>query len=86
LQAREGSEALHILRSGEAVDLLFTDVVMPGMSGPELASAARSEYPSLKVLYTTGYNSDDAMAPDALCLQKPFEVDQLATKLRSALA
>ncbi len=51
-----GRMALAILESGEPIDLLFTDVVMPeAMSGPELVDAARRVDPHLKVLFTTGY-------------------------------
>jgi Response regulator receiver domain len=54
--ARDGLDALEILRHDTPIDLLFTDVVMPGgMHGPQLAAEARRLRPELKVLYTSGY-------------------------------
>ena len=52
--ARDGVDALHIIRTHD-VDLLFTDIVMPGIDGVQLAKRARGIRPGLKVLFTTGY-------------------------------
>src|SRR5208282_963313 len=65
ISAASGPAALAILRSGETFDLLFTDVAMPdGMSGYELAEAARFLQPGLKVLFTTGYTAELSMNGD----------------------
>ena len=82
--------ALQVLKALPALDLLFTDVVMPGMSGRQLAAAARASSPGLKVLYTTGY-TPDALTPDAGpdrgvgLLSKPFSIAELADKVRAVL-
>ncbi len=73
-----------------SVDLLLTDVVMPGMSGPELADRLRRTRPLLRVLYISGYPNDGTIgqgAFDALkpLLPKPFSARQLTTAVRSAL-
>jgi CheY-like chemotaxis protein len=74
----------------EAVDLLVTDVVMPGMNGRELAETARRSRPALKVLYTSGYTDDEVLARGVMrgeveMLDKPFRVDKLAAKIREVL-
>jgi CheY-like chemotaxis protein len=89
--AASGPEALKALESLGAVALLFTDVVMPGMSGRQLADAAREKRPDLKVLYTTGYTPNaivhnGVVDGDAELLMKPFTIDQLARKVRKVLA
>jgi CheY-like chemotaxis protein len=56
--ARQREEALKLLEQTRAVALLLTDVVMPGMSGRQLADEARTNQPGLKVLYTTGYTQN----------------------------
>jgi signal transduction histidine kinase len=83
--------ALEILRQPGEIDLLFTDVVMPGgMLGPELAEAASRLRPGLKVLYTSGYSehpvvSLDKRGQDVQLLTKPFRRHDLAVMLRSVL-
>ena len=56
LRAANGDEALEILRGNERVDLLFSDVVLPGKSGKIVAEQALALRPGLKVLFTTGYS------------------------------
>ena len=85
-----GEEALKLMEQTSAVTLLFTDVVMPGMSGRQLADAARATQPGLKVLYTTGYTQNaivhnGVLDQDAELISKPFTVDQLARKIRKVL-
>lgn len=70
LQARSGDEALRILDSTPAVNLLFSDIRMPGMSGPELAEAARQRRPELKVVLTSGYYFPQPI--DYPVVKKPF--------------
>src|SRR6185437_10544849 len=55
VDARDGAEALQILRADQAIDLLFSDVVMPKINGVELARSATQLRPDLKVLLTSGY-------------------------------
>ena len=88
LQAGNGAEALDLL--DETVDLLFTDVVMPGMDGPQLAEEALRRRPALKVLYTTGYARNAVVHNGTLAgglpvLPKPFTIDQLAAKVAEVL-
>jgi signal transduction histidine kinase len=91
LEAPDGKAALEILRGPGAIDLLFTDLVMPnGMGGQDLLRAARAERPGLKALFTSGYSEQfikqrgDAMGSVAL-LGKPYRRQQLAEAVRRAL-
>jgi CheY-like chemotaxis protein len=89
--AADGAEALEILRGTEPVDLLFTDVVMPGgLNGRELADAAQVLRPGLKVLYTSGYTENAIVHHGRLdrgvqLLGKPYRRQQLAQKVRAVL-
>ncbi len=84
-----GPAALEALRRPEKIDLLFTDVVMPGgLFGPQLADEASRLRPGLKVLFTSGYSEHpvkSADRPDARILNKPFRRHDLALMLRSVL-
>jgi PAS domain S-box-containing protein len=88
LEASDGVEALHIVRSQTApIDLLLTDVVMPFMTGPELAEQITTLYPRIKVLYMSGYSDgefEEAAVPPSSgnYLQKPFSPHALTAKLR----
>jgi CheY-like chemotaxis protein len=89
-EAESGPAALKILRQGDGYDLLFTDVVMPeGMTGHQLANAARQLHPRLKVLFTTGYSNSASNAPplrtNSDTVLKPYRRQQLATAVRAAL-
>ncbi|MEA2753937.1 MAG: hypothetical protein QOJ54_226 [Aliidongia sp.] len=80
-------DALRTLAGGQPVSLLFTDVVMPEMSGRELADRAHRMIPGLKVLYTTSYTRDaivhnGVLDPGTNLLTKPFTIDELAMKIR----
>ncbi len=92
LQANDGASALATLKSGVRVDLLFTDVVMPGpLRSPELARQARLLLPELAVLFTSGYTQDaivhgGRLDPGVDLLSKPYRRDQLARKIRNSLA
>ncbi len=92
LVARHGDEALAICeRHSEAIHLMLTDVVMPGMNGRELAERLARLRPETKVLYMSGY-TDNAIVLDgvlhgrAVFLQKPFTPDALARKVREVLS
>ena len=89
-EAASGDEALAILQRGAPADLLFTDLVMPGLSGPQLAHSARRSRPGLQVLYTSGYAEDAVLhqtgaGPDTDLLHKPYSRDELARRVRAAL-
>ncbi|MTV11888.1 MULTISPECIES: ATP-binding protein [Bradyrhizobium] len=91
LSANNGREALAVLDSGAPIDLLFTDVIMPGaMNGRDLATEAQRRRPGLRVLFTSGY-TDDAIDQDGkleqgiLFLAKPYSRAELARMLRVAL-
>ena len=89
--AASGAEALEVLRGPQPVDLLFTDVVMPGMSGPQLAVEARALRPGLPVLYASGYTQNaivhhGRLDPGLHLVQKPYRRAELARRIRFALA
>jgi two-component system cell cycle sensor histidine kinase/response regulator CckA len=91
LEAGSAEDAQSIVAShAGAIDLLLTDSVMPGMSGPDLARTLRSERPELRVLFMSGY-TDDAIVRHGLLtaseafLQKPFTPEGLARKVREVL-
>jgi PAS domain S-box-containing protein len=91
LEAHDGASALRLLERPDAsVDLLFSDIVMPGMSGWELARRALQQQPTLKILFTSGYPRDmdasGAMGRDSTILPKPFTRSDLAGSIRQALA
>ncbi|MET4330691.1 signal transduction histidine kinase/CheY-like chemotaxis protein [Bradyrhizobium sp. i1.15.2] len=91
ITAASGPAALDLLHQSGDIDLLFTDVVMPGgMFGPELARQAIQLRPGLKVLFTSGYSQNPVKAPDGIgdarVLTKPFRRRDLAAMLRSALS
>ncbi|MEX1201545.1 MAG: PAS domain-containing protein [Methylophaga sp.] len=90
--AVDGQSALNLINQGIEVDLLFTDVIMPnGMSGRELADAARQVHPGLRVLFTSGYTENSIvhhgrLDSGVLLLSKPYNRDELAQKIRQALS
>ncbi len=90
-ESADAGEALEILRQGDPIDLLFTDIVMPGgMSGWELVEAARLERPTLKALFTSGY-SDRILkerargSADIRLLAKPYRSRSLGEAIREVL-
>ncbi len=91
LEAGGAVDALRIFEQHHGViDLLLTDVIMPQMSGRELASRLRAVQPSLKVLYMSGYTDDmlahhGVLEPNVFLLPKPFAPDELGVKLREVL-
>ena len=89
-EASSGEEALKIYDAVGTVDVVFTDIVMAGMTGREMADKLRLKTPELKVLYTTGYTRNAVVHNGVLdlgvaLLTKPFTVEDLAAKLRSVL-
>ena len=91
IEAQSGAAALKLLeRSDQSVQLLLTDVVMPSMSGRELAEAARRASPDVRVLFMSGYPKDiiseeGRLGPGIDLVPKPFSYAQLSTKVRELL-
>jgi two-component system, cell cycle sensor histidine kinase and response regulator CckA len=91
LEAGSAEEALSIARSHSGhIDLLLTDVMLPGIGGRELAEGMRQSVADLKVLYVSGYTEDEsvragAFPPGSKFLQKPFTLSVLVGKVREAL-
>lgn len=93
VEAHDAESALDVLRAGRTIDLLFTDVVMPGdMTGLELGSLARELRPGLAVLYTSGFTeaslqgeTKDEDIRDYL-ISKPYRLRELASKVSAVLA
>jgi two-component system, cell cycle sensor histidine kinase and response regulator CckA len=71
----------------EPIDVLLTDVVMPEINGQELAALVRTRWPEIRVIYTSGYSSEDlaGIAENAAFLQKPFTPGELMEKIREVL-
>lgn len=87
IEADNGSQALDIVAREAGIDLLFTDIVMPGMNGFELGRLARERRPKLPVLYATGYTASyTAPEKGADVLTKPYREADLLTKLRVLLS
>jgi CheY-like chemotaxis protein len=92
IEAADGASGLRVLRSDARIDLLVSDVGLPGgMNGRQMADAAREARPGLKVLFITGYNEDAALghgrlAPGTQVLSKPFSMETLAARVRGLIA
>ena len=90
LQAPTGLAAIPILESGQRIDLLVTDVGLPGMNGRQVAEIGRQHRPELPVLFMTGYAENAAVRSEFLAsgmemIAKPFALDELATRIRAIL-
>jgi PAS domain S-box-containing protein len=88
--ACDSHEALPVLQGNEPVDLLVTDVGLPGLNGRQLAEVARQHRPGLKVLFMTGYAREaevrgDFLDPGMDLLTKPFSIDELAQRVRQLI-
>jgi PAS domain S-box-containing protein len=91
LEAADGCEALAMLRDDTSIRLLFTDIVMPGKNGIDVAREARALRPELPVVFTSGYASrrliqEGALDPDTHILRKPWLPEDLDREIRAALA
>jgi PAS domain S-box-containing protein len=89
-QAADGPSGLELLQSKHRIDLLITDVGLPGLNGRQLADAARELRPDLKVLFMTGYAESAAAANGFLSqgmsiITKPFAMEVMATKIRQII-
>jgi CheY-like chemotaxis protein len=92
LEADNGPSGLDILQSNQQVDLLISDIGLPsGLSGRQVADAARIFRPELRVLFITGYGENAALGNGTLQIRtdvmtKPFALDVLAAKIRTMMA
>jgi two-component system cell cycle sensor histidine kinase/response regulator CckA len=90
LVAHDGEDALRIAEGQGRIDLLLTDVVMPGIDGPALAGRMRDRWRELPVLFVTGYSADrlarsGAVGPRDQVLEKPYQLVDLARTLQAML-
>jgi PAS domain S-box-containing protein len=90
IEAANAKDALRLVEGGQPLSLLFTDVVMPGMSGRQLVDRLRAGGINVPVLYTTGYTRNaivhnGILEPHTQLLTKPFTIEDLASKIRSVL-
>jgi CheY-like chemotaxis protein len=90
IEAENGSQAIPIINSSRKIDLLVTDVGLPGLNGREIAGHARIRRPGMKVLFVTGYAAEAAaiqgfLEPGMALITKPFLIDQLASKVREMI-
>src|ERR1700687_4667347 len=91
LEALDGPSGLRILRTGERIDLLVTDVGLPGMNGRQLADQARGNPAGLKILFITGYAESVAISDGFLesgmeMITKPFDLDNLSQRVRAMIS
>jgi CheY-like chemotaxis protein len=90
LEAVDGVSGLEMLRTARHIDLLVTDIGLPGLNGRQMADAARVERPNLKVLLMTGY-AESVVAPDGSLdpgmelITKPFTIETLAARIRAMI-
>ena len=83
LEACDGNEALVHLKNAQKIDLLFTDIILPGdLNGVQVASIAKDMHPNLKIIYTTGYTNASGdngivLDPDIPCITKPYRLAEL---------
>ena len=90
LEAIDGPTAIPILQSSQKIDLLISDVGLPGMNGRQIAEIGRQNRPALPVLFMTGYAQNAAarsefLAPGMEMISKPFSMDEMAAKIRDML-
>src|SRR5437899_11458488 len=91
LEAIDGPSGLRILRAKQRIDLLITDVGLPGMNGRQLADQARETRPGLKILFITGYAESVAISDGFLqagmeMITKPFDLDHLSRRIRAMVS
>ncbi len=90
IEAGDGDEGLRILQSGQRIDLLITDIGLPGLNGQQVADAGRAARSELKVLFMTGYAENAAIAsgflePGMAMITKPFTLDVLTRRVREII-
>ena len=89
--AADGSQAVALASSRDDIDVLLTDVVMPGMAGRETAERIKALRPGVKVLFMSGYpqgllDDQGVVAADVNLIEKPFSQQSLLTRLRQVIA
>lgn len=89
--AEDGWEGIKVARTHKGrIDMLLTDVVMPGMGGAELAIAMKELYPEVRIIYMSGYSrsqlDDEGVPADAALLEKPFTPDKVVTLVRKVFS
>jgi two-component system, cell cycle sensor histidine kinase and response regulator CckA len=90
LEAENGNRALSLIRSDNSIDMVITDVIMPGINGRELIDLIKKEKPDIRFLYVSGYTDNDVIRQGVETnrydfLQKPFSSQQLSEKIREIL-
>ena len=90
VEAVDGPSGLRILQSQQRIDLLITDIGLPGLNGRQVADAARLQRPDLKVLFMTGYAENAAITKGILnagmqMITKPFAMDALTKRIRDLM-
>ena len=88
VEAENGQQALDVLGDGYTVDVVLTDMVMPGgMTGADLICHVREKYPQMKIVFTSGYaeRGQIAAVDGAPWLRKPYTIDEFARTLRQLL-
>lgn len=91
LEAPDGPTAMELLAQGRRIDLLVTDVGLPGMNGRQLGDALRTTPPGLKVVFITGYAENAVLNYDHLeagmqIITKPFTMEVLASRIKALLS
>jgi CheY-like chemotaxis protein len=91
VEAGDAVQAIPILKSGQRLDLMVSDVGLPGMNGRQLAEVAREHRPHLPILFVTGYAENAAIRAGFLgtnmdMITKPFALDSLADKIHRMIA
>lgn len=90
LEAADGPSGLRILQSPQRIDLLITDIGLPGLNGRQVADAARLQRPDLKILFMTGYAENAAinngiLSPGMQMITKPFAMDAFTRRIRDLM-
>jgi len=90
LSAGDGDAALRMMAATSVIDLVVTDVIMPGMDGVELAERLKEKWPTTRILFMSGFAGDRLAARglgdnDELLLQKPFSLRELGDRVRTVL-
>jgi len=89
LEAVDAQQAIPLLQNGQQIDLMISDVGLPGMNGRQLADVARTLRPELKILFATGYAEgaqvEGYLGENMEIITKPFNVDALASKIQEMI-
>ena len=85
IEAGNGAEALQVAAQLDTIDLVVTDIVMPVMKGPELATRLRERFPTLPFVFVSGYLVTDDLGPNSHMLAKPFVRQDLVKKVHDAI-